>query len=102
MTMRLMVPSSSGASSHGTGGRNPAGGGFGSTSSNRGSGASSSAVATCAAAYHGPDPRSNLVRAQADNRLRVISYIAMAKSPCPISLTQFLEKAEPVKVVING
>jgi hypothetical protein len=26
----------------------------------------------------------------------------MAKSPCPISLTQFLEKAEPVKVVING
>ena len=26
----------------------------------------------------------------------------MAKSPCPITLTQFLEKAEPVKVVING
>jgi hypothetical protein len=26
----------------------------------------------------------------------------MAKSPCPVSLTQFLEKAEPVKVVING
>jgi hypothetical protein len=26
----------------------------------------------------------------------------MAKAPCPISLTQFLEKAEPVKVVING
>jgi hypothetical protein len=32
----------------------------------------------------------------------VIPYVAMAKSPCPISLTQFLEKAEPVKVVING
>jgi len=26
----------------------------------------------------------------------------MAKSPCPISKTQFLEKAEPVKVTING
>lgn len=26
----------------------------------------------------------------------------MAKSPCPVSLTQFLEKAEPIKVVING
>jgi hypothetical protein len=26
----------------------------------------------------------------------------MAKSPCPVTLTQFLEKAEPVKVVING
>jgi len=26
----------------------------------------------------------------------------MAKSPCPVSLTQFQEKAEPVKVVING
>lgn len=26
----------------------------------------------------------------------------MAKAPCPVSLTQFLEKAEPVKVVING
>ncbi len=26
----------------------------------------------------------------------------MAKSPCPVSLTQFLEKAEAVKVVING
>jgi hypothetical protein len=26
----------------------------------------------------------------------------MAKSPCPVSLTQFLEKAEPVKVTING
>ncbi len=26
----------------------------------------------------------------------------MAKSPCPISLTQFQEKAEPLKVVING
>jgi len=26
----------------------------------------------------------------------------MAKSPCPVSLSQFLEKAEPVKVVING
>ena len=28
--------------------------------------------------------------------------MGMAKSPCPVSLTQFLEKAEPVKVVING
>jgi hypothetical protein len=27
---------------------------------------------------------------------------AMAKSPCPVSLSQFLEKAEPLKVVING
>jgi hypothetical protein len=26
----------------------------------------------------------------------------MAKSPCPVSLSQFLEKAEPLKVVING
>jgi hypothetical protein len=26
----------------------------------------------------------------------------MAKSPCPVSRTQFLEKAEPVKVSING
>ncbi len=26
----------------------------------------------------------------------------MAKSPCPVSLSQFLEKAEPLKVTING
>lgn len=26
----------------------------------------------------------------------------MAKSPCPVTLSQFLEKAEPLKVVING
>jgi hypothetical protein len=26
----------------------------------------------------------------------------MAKSPCPVSRTQFLEKAEAIKVVING
>lgn len=26
----------------------------------------------------------------------------VAKSPCPISKTQFLEKAEPVKITING
>ena len=26
----------------------------------------------------------------------------MAKSPCPVTKTQFIEKAEPVKVVING
>jgi hypothetical protein len=26
----------------------------------------------------------------------------MAKSPCPLSKTQFIEKAEPVKLVING
>ena len=26
----------------------------------------------------------------------------MAKSPCPVSKTQFLEKAEAIKVVING
>ena len=26
----------------------------------------------------------------------------MAKSACPVSRTQFLEKAEPVKVSING
>ena len=26
---------------------------------------------------------------------------AMAKSPCPISKTQFLEQAEPVKIVIG-
>jgi len=26
----------------------------------------------------------------------------MAKSPCPVSRTQFLEKAEPVKLTING
>jgi hypothetical protein len=28
--------------------------------------------------------------------------VAMAKSACPISLSQFLEKAEAVKVTING
>jgi hypothetical protein len=26
----------------------------------------------------------------------------MAKSPCPLSQTQFQEKAEPLKVIING
>ena len=26
----------------------------------------------------------------------------MAKSPCPVTRAQFLEKAEPVKLVING
>jgi hypothetical protein len=26
----------------------------------------------------------------------------MAKSPCPISKTQFVEKAEPVRVSLNG
>ena len=26
----------------------------------------------------------------------------MAKSPCPVTRPQFLEKAEPVKLVING
>jgi hypothetical protein len=26
----------------------------------------------------------------------------MAKSPAPLSLPQFLEKAEPLKVIING
>ncbi len=26
----------------------------------------------------------------------------MAKSPCPVSLSQFQEKAEPLKVTING
>ncbi|HEX5749184.1 MULTISPECIES: hypothetical protein [Archangium] len=26
----------------------------------------------------------------------------MAKSPCPVTLKQFQEKAEPLKVVING
>ncbi|PTL79430.1 hypothetical protein [Vitiosangium sp. GDMCC 1.1324] len=26
----------------------------------------------------------------------------MAKSPCPVTLQQFQEKAEPLKVVING
>jgi hypothetical protein len=26
----------------------------------------------------------------------------MAKSPCPVTLSQFLEKAEPLKVTING
>lgn len=26
----------------------------------------------------------------------------MVKSPCPLSQSQFLEKAEPLKVVING
>ena len=25
-----------------------------------------------------------------------------AKTSCPVSLTQFLEKAEPMKVIING
>jgi hypothetical protein len=26
----------------------------------------------------------------------------MAKSPCPLTRAQFLEKAEPVKITING
>jgi hypothetical protein len=26
----------------------------------------------------------------------------MAKSPCPLSKTAFIDKAEPVKVVVNG
>ena len=26
----------------------------------------------------------------------------MAKSPCPVTRTQFVEKAEPLKVIING
>jgi len=26
----------------------------------------------------------------------------MAKSPCPVSKTQFLDKAEPITVAING
>ncbi len=26
----------------------------------------------------------------------------MAKSPCPLSLTQFTAKAEPLKIAING
>ena len=26
----------------------------------------------------------------------------MAKSPCPVSQTLFLEKAEPLKIMING
>jgi hypothetical protein len=26
----------------------------------------------------------------------------MAKSPCPVTQAQFMEKAEPLKVVING
>ena len=26
----------------------------------------------------------------------------MAKSPCPVSKTHFIEKAEPIKLVING
>ena len=26
----------------------------------------------------------------------------MAKSPCPVSLPQFLEKAEPLKISVNG
>lgn len=26
----------------------------------------------------------------------------MAKSPCPLSQTQFIEKAEPLKISING
>jgi hypothetical protein len=30
------------------------------------------------------------------------SMPAMAKAPCPVTRTQFLEHAEPVKVVING
>jgi hypothetical protein len=31
----------------------------------------------------------------------VIASSAMAKSPCPVSKTQFLEKAEPVKITIG-
>jgi hypothetical protein len=27
---------------------------------------------------------------------------AMAKSPCPVTKTQFLENAEPVKIMIGG
>ena len=27
---------------------------------------------------------------------------AMAKSPCPLTRTQFIESAEPVKLIVNG
>src|SRR6185369_13510660 len=33
---------------------------------------------------------------------RVIASPPMAKSPCPVSKTQFLDKAEPVKIVIGN
>jgi hypothetical protein len=29
-------------------------------------------------------------------------HAAMAKSPCPLTLAQFLEKAEPLKIAIGG
>ncbi len=32
----------------------------------------------------------------------VVASAAMAKSPCPITKTQFLEKAEPVKIIIGS
>jgi hypothetical protein len=35
-------------------------------------------------------------------RVRRDTVRPMAKSPCPISKTQFLEKAEAVKLTING
>jgi hypothetical protein len=34
--------------------------------------------------------------------LSVIAYRAMAKSPCPMTKTQFLDKAEPVKITIGS
>lgn len=35
-------------------------------------------------------------------RLVTRTLPTMAKSPCPVSKSQFLDKAEPVKVTING
>ncbi len=32
----------------------------------------------------------------------VVASVAMAKSPCPVTAAQFVEKAEAVKVTING
>jgi hypothetical protein len=38
----------------------------------------------------------------APGRVGATLPLTMAKSPCPLSRTQFLEKAEPVKITVNG
>ena len=40
--------------------------------------------------------------ASGDDAAIGVTIAAMAKTSCPITRTQFTEKAEPLKVVING
>ena len=44
----------------------------------------------------------NALSPRGSSSISVVLSPPMAKSPCPLSKTQFIEKAEPVKLVING